>query len=89
MSEEGEEENRRYARKPFILSEEEFRQSIDEKMVQNKELAEKIIVYEEKLSSLKTFREIKKKEVKQLNENVTYFSNQAKEKEFLVTQMRR
>ena len=33
-------------------------------MKQNKELAEKIIVYEEKLSSLKTFREIKKKEVK-------------------------
>ena len=58
-------------------------------MVQNKELAEKIIVYEEKLSSLKTFREIKKKEVKQLNENVAYFHNQAKEKEFLVTQMRR
>ena len=92
MSDEGENENRRHSRKPrkpFILSEEEFRHNIDEKMVQNKELAEKIIVYEEKLSSLKTFREIKKKEVKQLNENVAYFSNQAKEKEFLVTQMRR
>ena len=41
-------------------------------------------MYEEKLSSLKTFREIKKKEVKQLNENVENFNNQAEEKEFLV-----
>lgn len=69
------------------MSEEEFRFQIDSMMKQNKELAEKIIVYEEKLSSLKTFREIKKKEVKQLNENVENFSNQAEEKEFMVHQM--
>ena len=69
------------------MSEEEFRFQIDSMMKQNKELAEKIIVYEEKLSSLKTFREIKKKEVKQLNENVENYNNQAEEKEFLVHQM--
>jgi hypothetical protein len=33
MSDEGENENRRHSRKPFILSEEEFRHNIDEKMV--------------------------------------------------------
>ena len=44
-------------------------------MKKNKELAEKIMVYEEKLSSLKTFREIKRKEVKQLNENVANFNS--------------
>ena len=51
-------------RESLEMSEEEFRFQIDSMMKQNKELAEKIIVYEEKLSSLKTFREIKKKEVK-------------------------
>ena len=53
-------------------------------MKQNKEMAEKIVVYEEKLSSLKTFREIKKKEVKQLNENVASYDYKTKEKEDLV-----
>ena len=62
-------------RESLEMSEEEFRFQIDSLMKQNKELAEKIIVYEEKLSSLKTFREIKKKEVKQLNENVENYDN--------------
>ena len=66
------------------MSEDEFRDQIDTLMKENKELAEKIMVYEEKLSSLKTFREIKKKEVKQLNENVANFSSQAEEKDYLV-----
>jgi hypothetical protein len=57
------------------MSEDEFRDQIDTLMKENKELAEKIMVYEEKLSSLKTFREIKKKEVKQLNENVANFNS--------------
>jgi len=39
-------------------------------MSSNKELAEKIVVFEEKLSSLKTFRLIKKQEIKQIIENV-------------------
>lgn len=61
-------------RNSLEMSEDEFRYQVDNLMKQNKELAEKIVVYEEKLSSLKTFREIKKKEVKQLNENVKGFS---------------
>jgi hypothetical protein len=56
-------------------------------MKQNKELAEKIVVYEEKLSSLKTFREIKKKEVKQLNENVKGFYVIQQEKEAMCIRM--
>lgn len=56
-------------------------------MKQNKELAEKIVVYEEKLSSVKTFREIKKKEVKQLNENVKGFYVIQQEKEAMCIRM--
>jgi hypothetical protein len=56
-------------------------------MKQNKELAEKIVVYEEKLSSIKTFREIKKKEVKQLNENVKGFYVIQQEKEAMCIRM--
>ena len=75
-------------RNSLEMSEEEFRYQVDSLMKQNKELAEKIVVYEEKLSSLKTFREIKKKEVKQLNENVKGFSAKQKEKEDMCYRMK-
>ena len=69
------------------MTEDDFRYQVDKLMKQNKELAEKIVVYEEKLSSLKTFREIKKKEVKQLNENVKGFYVIQQEKEAMCIRM--
>lgn len=69
------------------MTEDDFRYQVDKLMKQNKELAEKIVVYEEKLSSIKTFREIKKKEVKQLNENVKGFYVIQQEKEAMCIRM--